>query len=315
VARAEGENKLTAKATRWDGQSSTHEITIRYQPGEPGPAPIALSITSPQAGAVINRPTVTVSGSFASPAGEIWIKVNGVGATIYGNRFAANDVPVGQEGTFTIVAEAQDSNGAAGRTGITVTVAPAPLARLSANVTSGIAPLTVYFTADAQASHPVTNYRMDFDGDGVDEVGGATFDSVNHTYELEGVYFPKLTVTDSQGNVYTDAVGVVVTGKEAVLATLREKWDGMKAALLAGDTQTALTYFLPGSRPEYDKLFTALGREKLNTLLGGITEIQLNSHMGGSAECGAIRVESGGTYSYPVTFGKDDHGMWKIYGF
>lgn len=315
VALSNGENKITAKATRWDGQSSSHEITVQCRPGEPAPAPISLSITSPQAGAVIDRPTATVSGSFASAAGEVWIKVNGIPATTYGNRFAANDVPIGQEGAYPIVAEAQDSNGAAGRTQIAVTVSPAPLVRLSANVTSGIAPLTVYFAADPQMPRAVTNYRMDFDGDGVDEYDAATFDNVSRTYELEGAYFPRLTVTDDQGNVYTNTIGVVVVQREAVLAALREKWDAVRAALLAGNIESALAYFVPGSQPQYDKLFKTIGQEKLVTLLGGITEIRLNSHGGRLAECGAIRVETGGTYSYPVTFVKDYHGMWKIHGF
>jgi hypothetical protein len=194
-------------------------------------------------------------------------------------------------------------------------VAPGPQVRLTANVTSGIGPFTTYFMATAEMPEIVTTYQIDFEGDGIIDYEGSTFDNISHTYTSEGIYFPKLTVTDSQGNAYADSVDIVILSKTAVDTVLKAKWEGMKAALMAGNIETALNYFVPGGQDEYRAIFTSMGSEGINTIFSGITEIRLNSYKGGAAECGAVRVERGGVYSYPVTFVKDYFGMWKIYGF
>ncbi|MBI5748934.1 MAG: fibronectin type III domain-containing protein [Nitrospinae bacterium] len=95
---------------------------------------------------------------------------------------------------------------------------------------------------------------------------------------------------------------------------LKEKWEGMKTALVSGDIETALTYFVDASIDKYRQIFTELGSDTINSIFSSVTEFKLYTTYGRLAGCGAIRVEAGGTYSYPVTFILDENGIWKILG-
>ncbi len=96
---------------------------------------------------------------------------------------------------------------------------------------------------------------------------------------------------------------------------LGAKWEAMRTALLGGDMETALQYFVGLNREKYREIFTEFGSDKVNRIFSGISEIRLYTLYGRVAGCGAIRTETGGTYSYPVTFVRDENGIWRIKGF
>ncbi|GBE53869.1 hypothetical protein BMS3Bbin15_00015 [archaeon BMS3Bbin15] len=89
----------------------------------------------------------------------------------------------------------------------------------------------------------------------------------------------------------------------------------MKTALLAGDAETALTYFVEDSKDRYREKFTQLSDDQINSIFSNIIEFEIYSVNDSIAQCGAIRVESGGTFSYPVTFVKDENGIWNMMGY
>jgi hypothetical protein len=89
----------------------------------------------------------------------------------------------------------------------------------------------------------------------------------------------------------------------------------MANALMADDVQQAVSYFVAGSRARYEKIFSAMDSNKRKNVFGSITEIQIDSFYGRVVRCGAIRAGSRGTFSYPVTFVKDENGIWKIMSF
>ncbi|UMG93968.1 ThuA domain-containing protein [Nocardioides sp. TF02-7] len=100
----------------------------------------------------------------------------------------------------------------------------APVARAVADQTSGPAPLTVQF--DGSESHdpdgsPLT-FEWDVDGDG--EVD-STEETVTHTYEEEGDYTARLTVTDEGGRTAVANVEIVV-GNTAPVVELVAPVDG-----------------------------------------------------------------------------------------
>jgi len=107
---------------------------------------------------------------------------------------------------------------------------------------------------------------------------------------------------------------ITVLNRETMDALLQGKWEGMKGALMGGDIETALTYFVDASKDNYRQIFTELGSDTLNSIFSAVTELKLYTAYGRLAGCGAIRVEAGGTYSYPVTFILDENGIWKILG-
>jgi PKD repeat protein len=101
----------------------------------------------------------------------------------------------------------------------------APQAVLSANPTSGRAPLTVQFSSEGSRDPDPADsieFAWDFDDNG-------TTDSIDpnpsHVYTVNGVYTAKLTVTDSSGK--TDVKSTVITvGNTAPTVTVNTPRDG-----------------------------------------------------------------------------------------
>jgi glucose/arabinose dehydrogenase len=84
-----------------------------------------------------------------------------------------------------------------------------PTARISANPTSGNAPLTVSFDGTASTDPEVRplSYSWDLNGDGV--FGDATTPTATYTYTANGTYTAALRVTDDQGA--SDTATTVIT--------------------------------------------------------------------------------------------------------
>ena len=312
IPLSEGMNQITAKATNKDGESTSHIITITYKPA-PVP-PMFIAITSPTNGATINRPTITVKGTVTTEAQEVSIKVNGIVADVYGNQFVANNVPL-TEGNNLIVANALDGNGATARAEVTVNAATfAPHVTLSANITSGIPPLATYFSVSTEIPNSIVSYEMDFEGDGVIDYAGTSFENVSYTYTTSGIFNPTIRVTDDQGNIYTDTIAITVLNKAEIDALLKGKWEGMKTKLKSGDIEGALKYFIERSKERYRSIFEAL-KDQFPVILSTFVEFNIVDVFENIAEYEVIANESGVLYSYPGTFIKDYNGIWKFRDF
>ncbi len=162
--------------------------------------------------------------------------------------------------------------------------------------------------------NPVASYSWDLNGDGTPEITGPEA-TVIAQYQFPGIYFPRVTVTDSQGNTYIEATMVNVLSREEMDALLRSKWDGMKVALLSGNMEAALQYFVAGAKNEYKEIFTELGTSEIASIFSAIINFDVATISGRLAERAVDRVEAGATYSYPVSLVKDENGIWKIMGF
>lgn len=91
-------------------------------------------------------------------------------------------------------------------------------AKLTANPTSGPAPLSVTFSA-AGSTGPIVSYTLDF-GDGSSPYSGTDITvNISHTYDTPGTYTAVLTVQDAQGRTDTDSVTInVLSGTTASLS-------------------------------------------------------------------------------------------------
>ncbi len=154
-----------------------------------------------------------VKGTVTNSTGnETGVVVNGMMATTYGNQFVANQISL-VEGSNTITATATDTAGNTATTSITVNaVTTMPYVELHANIESGIAPLTTYFSVSTSIPNTVSTYQMDYEGNGSIDYTGSTFDNINFTYTTEGIYYPTVIVTRAKreqngtakrGQVYT----------------------------------------------------------------------------------------------------------------
>jgi len=249
---------------------------------------------------------------------ETGVTLNGIVAVVYNGEFFVNHVPL-EEGSNDITATATDTSASGGgntaTSSITVSaVTTTPYVTLNANIESGIASLTMYFSVSTAIPNAVTNYDFDYEGDAVVDYTGATFDNISFTYTTEGIYYPTITVTDDQSITYTDTIAIVVLNEVDLDALLQAKWNSMTSSLSSGDTTTALTYIAPGTRTSYEEMFNAL-IDQLPSIVATETEFNLISIKDNIAEYELVTLENGTTYSYEVIFIKDKDGIWIIQDF
>lgn len=312
IALSEGLNQITVQASNQDGATDSQSITVNYKPSQSDP--VLLTITSPNEGEVLTSPSVIVEGTVTTSASEVWVKVNGRVAEVYGGRFSANGIALA-DGDNRIVVDALDSNGSAARVEVSVSAATSnPHITLNANITSGLPPLQTYFTLSSELPNIIVNYQIDFEGDGVVDFITGTFEDVSFTYATEGIYHPTVTVTDEEGNIYSAAVAITVLNKAQIDALLKEKWEGMKAALKQKDTETALGYFVERSKERYRSIFEAL-KDQLPTILDTFVEFNITDVYENIAECEIVANENGVLYSYPGLLIQDGNGIWKFKDF
>jgi hypothetical protein len=276
---------------------------------------ITLVITSPIDNDTINRSDVMVRGMVTNSTGnETGVTVNGMVAVVYNGEFFINHVPL-EEGQNIITADALDTEGNSASYSVLVNaITTIPHITLRANIESGIAPLTTYFSVSTSIPNSITTYDFDYEGDDVVDYTGAAFDDMSFTYTTEGVYYPTVTVTDDQGMTYTDTIAIIVLNQNDLDALLRTKWEAMNAALMAGDTETSLTYISSSSRESYEEMFNAL-IDQLPSITA--TEIEFNfiSATGYLVKYELVTLEDGTVYSYQVIFIKNTDGIWMIQEF
>jgi hypothetical protein len=171
----------------------------------------------------------------------------------------------------------------------------------------------VTFEAEAFLENPVSSYSWNFFGDGTPEITGPEA-TVIAQYQDPGSYVPSVTVTDSQGNVYTETTLVNVLSREEIDALLRKKWEDMKGALSQGNINEALNYFIKDSGEEYREIFELLAPQ-LPALVSAMREINMVEIIGNMAEYYIKRFQRGVDISYFIYFIRDENGIWRISSF
>lgn len=277
---------------------------------------LEISIASPSDGAAINKAKTIVRGTFKSSNQDVGITVNGILAEIKGNEWIANNVPL-TAGSNTITATIKDSSNNSANASITInTIDTTQPVELSANIISGISPLTIYFSISTEMPNPITSYMMDFEGDGVIDYTGSTFEDISHTYTSEGIFYPTVTITDDQGNTYSDTIAVTVLNKTEIDALLKGKWEGMKEALKNKDIAQALNYHLDEAKQLYSDIYIAFF-DQLPLHAQEMQDIQLIYVKNNTAKYRLRENELYGgvmeTITYYIYFVIDKDGLWKIY--
>lgn len=279
---------------------------------------LEVKITSPATGSVINKSKVIVQGNLSNVSGETGVTIQGSGASgeisvlsqVNGSSFAG--IISLQQGANTITVTATDDSGYKATDTITVQTdtLQEPI-RLTAIPSSGIPTLTVTLEAEANISNSISNYQWDLNGDGIIDQQGGGLSKITASYQYSGLYFPKVTVTDTQGNTYTETAIVNVLSKEEMDALLKGKWEGMRGKLATGDVEGAVGYFADGSKERYQGIFTAL-KDKISNIAGEMREIQLIYLKNNIAKYRIRRLENAGEITYYIYFELDKNGLWKI---
>jgi hypothetical protein len=287
------------------GETSPLQYTVKPS--------LEITVTSPLDGEIMSRSKIMVRGTVRSDANDIGITVNGIFANIRGTEWVANNVPL-TIGENTITAVATDSSGSKASKSFTVTTNPIiQSVGLSANATSGITPLRLFFSVSTVGFTPVS-YQMDFEGDGIVDYTGATLDDIDYTYTAEGIFYPTITVTDDQGNIYSDTIAITGLSRTEIDTLLRTKWERMKGALSQGDIEGALSYFDDSTKSGYKEHFTVLS-QVIPQIVQELNDIQLIGMMTNAIEYDIRATRNGTEYSFYLLFVRDEDGLWKIRSF
>jgi hypothetical protein len=275
---------------------------------------ITLQITEPLDGAVISDTAVIVRGTIAHANGlETGLMVNSLPAMIDGDQFTVNHVPLVQ-GENTITATATDTSGLIFSDSITINAEmPEDYIRLTATPVSGTSPFETTLRIDS--SFAIASVQMTYFGPDDVTYLDESMDEIRLQVTTEGVHTFAAEVTDLQGNTYTDDVSIEVVDAEKLDGLLRDKWAGMKAALLAGDFNNAVTFFVSDRQNAYNLVFNDLS-DKIGDIISATGALEALEVSDGHARY---------TISYPITvdgvtttagtyviFVQDTDGLWKI---
>ncbi len=270
---------------------------------------LTVHIDSPAADAIINGGSVIVSGSFKGPA-NTGITVNGVVAAQDGERFYA-EVPL-NPGVNTVTATAATSGGATATHAVSVTSSGASPIRVSVEPKSGIAPLKTSFTVQNNSANPIQKIEVDFDGNGtIDFTATDANATIATTYAVPGMYQAKITVTDSQSNVFTQVVLVSVQDGAQMDQMFKALWDGMNSALIAGDKAKTLGYLNVQAKAKYGPVFDVL-QPYISEIVSSYSALARASISGSLGEYAVRRKDSGVDRIYFIYFLRDVDGVWRI---
>jgi hypothetical protein len=291
-----GPNTLTVVGVTPQGARDTRSITVNST------AP-AITVSTPAPGASVNSDRVLVRGTLRAVANS-GVRVNGVVAAVdaSGNFFAV--VPL-TPGTNTLTAQATAPSGASATRIITINATGAsPPVVVTAEPTSGMAPLTVAFKVDNTTALDAT---FTFDGTGPYSVPAGASATLNATYP-EGVFTATLVVNGGAPQVFV----IEVTSIASIDAMLQAMWRKVVDRLAAGDIEGAVVFFAPGQRDQYREILNDVA-PALPAMFASFPAITPTAITDGDAEYFVVVPEAGTRYGYYLYFTRDGDGVWRLH--
>jgi len=229
---------------------------------------------------------------------------------VYGNEFVANHVPL-DEGENTITATATDAAGHTLSAAITITAdTTGDYIWITVDEESGVTPFEA--TLKVEGTFSFTESELTYTGpDEVEFLENPNENEYTVRIITPGLYFFTAEV-DHEGTTYTDTIALLAMDQGELDALLKAKWEAMKAALIAGDIEGALSYHYQGLRDKYEAIYNLLGDE-LATKVQQMQGIELIYSTGYGAKY-RIRREHDiegqtVTITYYIYFSKDEKGL------
>ena len=273
---------------------------------------LTVTIISPSDGVTLTTPYTTVKGAVINSSGnETGVTVNGIPATVMGNQFIAEHVPLA-DGVNIVTVTATDTAGSTATSTVSVSAITGNFIRLSPTIVSGIAPLEALLKIDG--TFGITNAVMSASGPVQPQVTGTAPDEYTVKLIAEGSYTFTVSATGPDGNTYQDSVTITVMNQTELDRLLKAKWEGMKTKLASQDVEGALNFFTEQSQDSFRTNFTVLA-PYLPEIISGMGEFNLVKVTEHFAECDIRSVRNGETYSFLVLFVQDYSGKWGIRSF
>ena len=131
------------------------------------------------------------------------------------------------------------------------------------------------------------------------------------TYMGSGTSFTNIRVTDSEGNVHTTVIPVVLYSKDALDQTSRQVWAGLKNTLSSGNTARSGEYLSAPLLSRYAAAFDRL-MPYFSQIVATFSDLELVSISGDIGEYGINRTMNGENRIFLLYFGRDADGVWRL---
>jgi hypothetical protein len=272
---------------------------------------ISISIAHPTDNANVNSDYTIVSGTFTNATGlDTGIVVNGIPATIVGNQYSANNVPLFDgENVLTVTATDVDNNSKVVSVR-TITSSESPHITLSSDSYSGVAPLNASILGTGNVFINDSMVYI-YGPPSTIEVTSDNPISYTLTFPDPGTYTVQLIAYTPDNVAYQDNVTITVYDNNYIDSLLRGKWNSMNSALLRGDTSEALKYVHSSAKTKYGMIFNLLAY-KMPEIIARETNLEMMSVRNIFARYILGTAENNIPCGYEILFGQDTDGLWKI---
>jgi hypothetical protein len=179
---------------------------------------------------------------------------------------------------------------------------------------AGFAPLENRFRFYNGAESPTVQVDIDYDGDGgVDETLVENFErDLRYTYTEEGLYTPRITLTDEDGVQHTVTQLVNVLAQDRFINQLENLWAQMNNALSGGNLGLALEHIDTTHTDMYENLFRYLLPE-MPEVIESYSPLYVNHLASDHASFHVVSTIDGENYVFMICFNRDVFGVWRVY--
>ena len=188
---------------------------------------------------------------------------------------------------------------------------------ITSDTQSGISPLEITLSIEGSFDVTATGSFLSYTGPGDIELLSNTGVEYGIRMTTPGLYVFTAEV-EYQGTTYSDSLAVLALDEAELDALLKAKWNGMKAALVAGNVEEAVEYFTLHQQQVFREIFTVT-QDNLAQMAIEMQEIELVYQKNETAEYRIKRdVMFNGvpeTITFYIYFQKGADGIWRIRDF
>ena len=295
------------------GGTSTANVILEVQRA------ISLAITSPAPSITVNVPEISIKGFFDNPTGnETGIIADGIPAQLHGNEFFINSYQL-DEGENTITVTALDTAGNSAQEVLTVFLDTSIFSdwlSLHVNPVAGLAPLKTTMRVENHLSFtPTGTPLIESTGPDIFEISWIDATEMELLFSTPGIYTLYYTIEDPAGNPIQQEVNVNVLDRAEIDALLQSKWAGMKNAMIEGDIEKAVSYFVEDRKDIFREIYTQ-AQSTLAEIAMGMQDIELVYLRNDTAKYrlrkDIIFKDEAVTVTFDVYFQRGRDGIWRI---